>query len=138
MISIRVAGGARDVIKDFITSGAKTDDAVNKVVKHYGHLLATKVKAKASGRPGPNAPTGDYRRSITAQFSREGSKSIAIIGTNAVQGRRLEFGFNGVDSLGRHYNQPPYPHFGPAFDEIEDQFMSALKTAAKVKNNVGD
>jgi hypothetical protein len=119
--------GAREVSLAFLTASVKTDAAVNKVVVHYGHLLATRVKAKASGRPGPNAPTGDYRRSINSQFSHSNGKSIAYVGTNAVQGRRLEYGFNGVDSIGRHYNQPPYAHFGPAIDEIEQEFYAALE-----------
>jgi hypothetical protein len=28
------------------------------VVRHYAMLLETQIKANASGRPGPNAPTG--------------------------------------------------------------------------------
>ncbi len=35
----------------------------------------------------------------------------------AVYARRIEFGFRGVDSLGRHYNQPPYPYFFKGVDE---------------------
>lgn len=95
------------------------------LVRHWGMLLNTRIKAKASGRPGPNAPTGDYRRSWTHEFKDVGGTAVSINGTNRDQGRRLEFGFVGADSLGRVYNQPPYPHVGPAVDEIEPGFVKA-------------
>lgn len=88
-------------------------------VKHFGQLLKTRIQANASGRPGPNAPTGTYRRSWTMDFSQEGDTATADVGTNQPQGRRLEFGYHGTDSLGRTYNQPPYAHVGPAMDWLE-------------------
>jgi hypothetical protein len=38
-------------------------------------------------------------------------------------------GFHGTDSLGRHFNQPPLPHFGPAVDETEGPFRAKLQAA---------
>lgn len=98
--------------------GIYVADRVAASVVHHGQLLRTRVMAKASGRPGPNAPTGDYRRSITLEIVRGTFSISAVVGTNKPQGRRLEYGFVGVDSAGRHYDQPPYPHFLPAQDEI--------------------
>jgi hypothetical protein len=110
-------------------------DAVNKTVKdilvRHGQLLRTRVMAKASGRPGPNVVTGDYRRSIHMQVESKGGFTTVTVGTNAPQGRRLEFGFNGVDSLGRSYNQPPYPHFGPAVDETVPGLVKDLENVVK-------
>lgn len=94
-------------------------------VRHYGQLLRTRVMANASGRPGPRSITGDYRRSWVMEF-KGGLTSTAIIGTSAPRGRRLEFGFHGVDSLGRHYNQPPFPHARPAFDETAPEFEASV------------
>ena len=34
--------------------------------------------------------------------------------------RRIEGGFHGTDSLGRNYNQPPYPFFEPGVTEAVD------------------
>lgn len=82
-------------------------------------LCETRTKARASGRPGPRVQTGDYRRSITRRVYRDGDSLIGEVGTNKPQARRLEYGFVGADSLGRVYNQPPYPHFGPAAKETE-------------------
>lgn len=95
------------------------------IVRHHGQLLTTRVKSHASGRPGPNVITGDYRRSINMQM--DFSEGVAaIVGTNAPQGPRLEYGFNDIDALGRSYNQPPYPHFEPAISETQDEFYEAI------------
>ncbi len=96
------------------------------VVRHYAMLLEAQIKANASGRPGPNAPTGDYRRSWQSQVNVSGEVVTAVVGTDAPQAMRLEFGFVGRDSLGRLYDQPPYPHVGPAVETIRPLFLAAL------------
>jgi hypothetical protein len=96
------------------------------VLRHYGQLYQTRVKAAASGRPGPNVITGDYRRSITLEMGMVDGMPSAIVGTAAPQGRRLEYGFVGADSLGRYYNQPPFPHFDPPLAQIIEELTSAL------------
>lgn len=108
---------------------------VVKSTVHHGQLLRTRVMAKASGRPGPNAPTGDYRRSIALEIDKTPNTIQARVGTNKPQGRRLEFGFVGTDSLGRTYNQPPYPHFGPASDEIGQLWVRDLEDIVTVEAN---
>lgn len=99
---------------------------VRRVVSSHGTLLETRVKANASGRPGPRAQTGDYRRSIVAAISSAAAATKATVGTNKAQANRLERGFVGVDSLGRAYDQPPYEHFGPAFRTTTPQFLTDL------------
>lgn len=123
MIRIEIRG-ATAVASRLIMVGAEVEDRASRSVVHHGHLLSTRVKAKASGRPGPNAPTGDYRRSIGVRVQRTPTHTTATVGTNKPQGRRLEYGFTGRDSLNRYYNQPPYEHFGPAFDEISQDFFA--------------
>lgn len=129
-VTVAVVGG-REVALEFADFGVRSTASISKIVTHYGHLLRTQVMRNASGRPGPNVITGDYRRSITVEFIREqaGSSVSAVIGSNNPQARRLEFGFHGEDSLGRHYNQAPLPHFGPAFDFISPQFETALRSS---------
>ena len=100
------------------------------VTRHYTMLSLTKVKANASGRPGPNVRTGNYRRSINMRMIRQGPDIVGVVGTNAPQGRRLEYGFAGRDSLGRVYAQSPLPHFGPAMDEIQGPYVAAVAAAA--------
>jgi hypothetical protein len=106
------------------------DARAQRIVAQYGQLLKTRIQAKASGRPGPNAPTGDYRRSWTVVLGVRGGDRTAVVGTMKPQGRRLEYGFVGADSLGRHYDQPPYPHVNPAADEIQPEFFKALASIA--------
>ena len=101
---------------------------VTAVVRHYAMLLETAIKANASGRPGPDAPTGDYRRSWTHEVQASADAVSAVVGTNKPQGRRLEYGFVGPDSLGRLFHQPPYPHVGPAVARVEPLFVAALST----------
>lgn len=97
--------------------------ATEALVNQTSSALMTQIKANASGRPGPNAPTGDYRRSWTRRKVRNGFS----VGTNRPQARRLEYGFVGRDSLGRMYNQPPYPHVGPAVDLIGPVYLARME-----------
>lgn len=122
---VAVAGGAV-VAHEFERLGKTANARANRLVRHHGQLLKTRVQANASGRPGPNAPTGDYRRSIALELVTTGDVVTAYVGTNLPQGRRLEFGFHGADSLGRVYNQQPYPHFGPALDQTSGGFIAAM------------
>jgi hypothetical protein len=110
--------------------GLSAAPKIGVVTRHYGMLLQTKVKAYASkprtGPPGPRIQTGDYVRSISLNVNRTPDGVEAAVGTNKPQGRRLEFGFVGVDAIGRHYNQPPYPHFRPALLEVQPAFLAAI------------
>jgi hypothetical protein len=106
---------------------AGLDGQIYKTTGLWGHRLETQIKANASGRPGPRAITGNYRRSWNTQMTKVGGGAAAIVGTAAPQGRRLEMGFVGVDSLGRHYNQPPFPHVRPAMQQIEPGFVQAMR-----------
>ncbi len=92
------------------------DQAADRIVGHHAMLLLTQIQSHASGRPGPNAPTGDYRRSWRIKTPHHGSRDVS---TNKPQGRRLENGFVGADSLGRVYNQPPFPHVEPSVAIVE-------------------
>ncbi|MGW0952839.1 HK97 gp10 family phage protein [Streptomyces sp. NPDC002545] len=96
------------------------------VVRHYAMLLETRVKANASGRPGPNVITGDYRRSWTHEVQVEGDMVTGVVGTSKPQGRRLEYGYVGPDSLGRIFHQPPYAHVGPAVETVRPLFVEAF------------
>jgi hypothetical protein len=122
------AGGAKNIAAKFITDSVELPLAIGAIVATETLLLQGRVKGRASGRPGPNAPTGDYRRSISARVTRayKGAVTTGEVGTNRPQGRRLELGFHGTDSLGRHFNQPAFEHFGPAVDETDGPFQRKL------------
>lgn len=127
---IEIKSNASLVARAFAALPVQTSAAVNAAVVAEGAALQSRVRARASGRPGPRAQTGDYRRSISRQTSRSVGRITVEVGTNAPQGRRLEFGFWGLsDSLGRLFHQPAYPHFGPAADGMEDTFPAAITAA---------
>ena len=89
------------------------------------------VRGRASGRPGPRAVTGDYRRSIVGDWAQSGTTTEGAVGTNGVQGPRLERGFVGPDILGRVYDQPPFPHFEPSVPEIQQ--IAVAEHEAEIK-----
>lgn len=127
---------ADSVAADMAAWATFTRDAVHKTVVTFGALLQTNVKRRASEartnpRPSPNIEgprllTGNYNRSINRRTTRFAGRSISEVGTNAVQGPRLEMGFDGVDSAGRTVHQQPYPHFGPGLDDTAPAFAAAL------------
>lgn len=135
-MKFRLTTDARRTAAAISAAAGPLDDEMAKVTARFGQLLRTRVRARASGRPGPRRRTGDYRRSITAQAGRmPNGTHFAIVGTNAPQGRRLEYGFSGTDSLGRTYSNPPLPHFLPALDETAPQYEAAM--AAAVDKTLG-
>ena len=101
--------------------------AAHRTVVLWGAALQRQVQLNASGRPGPNAPTGDYRRSINRHTTRTVGGSRCEVGTNKPQARRLELGFVGTDSLGRSFDQPAYPHFAPALTFVSAGFIHAIE-----------
>lgn len=91
------------------------------------------VRRYASGRPGPNVQTGEYVRGILIRRSVRRFGPIVNVKeevyTLSPQAARLEFGFVGVDSLGRVYHQPPYPHWVPAILELESRIDEDIDKA---------
>jgi hypothetical protein len=85
-----------------------------------------------------NAPykTGHYRRSVHVARGDVTAKSVEVlVGTDVEYGPRLEYGFCGVDSLGRKYHQAARPHARPAFennrDKVEKEIGGALNDILK-------
>lgn len=101
------------------------------VLGRLGARMETRIKANASGRPGPRAITGNYRRSWTTSPARvEGDNITVTVGSNAPQARRLEFGFVGLDVLGRYYDQAPFPHVAPAVAATRPEVVESLAEIA--------
>lgn len=111
-------------------AAARVGPATARAVGHEAMVLQALIQAAASGRPGPNVITGRYRASWQAQVRPRRNGATAVVGTFAPQGRRLELGFYGADSLGRVYAQPPFPHVAPALALIQPRFAERIATAA--------
>lgn len=116
--NVRVVGDK--VLSAALEATARTtEEKAQRKVTYWGHMLEAAIKSRAPVR------TGDYRRSWHMRV--HGMR--ATVGTNKPQGRRLEYGFVGTDSLGRTYNQAPRPHVRPAVDMVRGPF---LRDMAKV------
>lgn len=107
----------------------KVGPAIEKAVKHTGEMGVARIRGNASGRPGPNVITGAYRNSWRVESRTLRAGAVCTIGTDLPYGRRLEFGFTGTDSLGRSYNQPPFPHVQPALPYIEGVLVAQMRLA---------
>lgn len=117
---------APQIAAEVVGLGVRAQAKAFAKVAHHGMLLETRVKANASGRPGPRSRSGDYRSSWTSRPSYDGDTIFNTVGTNKPQGRRLEHGFVGADRIGRVFNQPPFPHLAPAVDAIRPAYMKDM------------
>lgn len=131
---------AHELAADLVALGFATGRRVANAVRIGTFQALTEIKREAAQprtavRPrggheeGPRLITGSYARSISTSFRTEGTTFTGVVGTNDVRARRLEFGFDGVDALGRDYSQPSYPHFGPGFEKALPVFEAALRDA---------
>lgn len=112
----------RDIVRAYSNADKRNAD----VALQYGQILQFSVRMYASGRPGPEVVTGDYRNSVSLERIVAGPTASSEVYTERPQGYRLEFGFQGVDSLGRMRSSPPLPHFMPALYAVAPVWESAL------------
>jgi len=95
----------------------------------------------------PHVDTGRLRSSISSNWTGSGmsrgkveppaksedgvsqptEKLTGRIGSNVEYARRIELGFVDVDSLGRKYNQKPYPYLRPALHKNEKKILELFK-----------
>lgn len=68
--------------------------------------------------------TGAYR----ASWGIEVGRGYAKVFTRHPAARRLEYGFVGLDSMGRLYNQAARPHVRPAIADTKEQILEAIRT----------
>lgn len=102
----------------------------NRTAQQQGRLLRALIMENASGRPGPNVISGDYRGSWKPEPFAVPDGGGVVIGTTEPQGRRLEYGFYDMtDSIGRHFYQAPRPHVEPAVNELSADFEQPFKDA---------
>jgi len=127
----KAVGRTAALMQARVRKNASTGYHERRKIKYRGHIPGT--------GPGPNVDTGNYKRSIQTVRGFENGFPSAIVGTNAPQARRLEYGFRGTDSAGRNYDQPPYPHWEPAVKALEGTFEQEVRKAIveALKRNAG-
>lgn len=99
------------------------DEIVRQSLGEAQEVLMSEVRNNASGRPGPQVVTGSYVNSFTSKIE----DNTLTLNNSSPQTRRLEYGFYGTDSLGRVYNQPPFPHIRPAIRSAAVALKQALR-----------
>jgi hypothetical protein len=115
--------GARETALDFLRIAAEVGVGARAIVRSTGEELLAKVRAGASHPPGPRVITGEYLGSIQLAPADDGGVEVF---SNHPAANRLEHGFHGVDSLGRHYHQRGHPHWGPAMSQVDGKFYAKL------------
>lgn len=105
---------------------------IRKAGREAAPFLRESLVRHASGRPGPNVETGQYISSFYAVLEESAEDAVLITAGNpSPQAARLEYGFFGIDSAGRNYAQPAYPHFRPALLETQEWYLHQMKQILK-------
>lgn len=125
------------IAREFQVRSVQSHAEMLAISRHFGQLLKRRVLARCEGRPGPNRVTGAYQQDLFYDALQSAQLAQLVVGSYSPYARRLEFGFVGVDSLGRHYNQPPFPHFGPAADETMPEYYAAVERLADFDTQIG-
>lgn len=124
-------GELAELARDLKRYQVRAKAAVRGVMRDYSRTLRAEVVRNASGRPGPRINTGAYVASIRTYRGSGAERFSLYVASNHPAAHRLEFGFVGMDSAGRYYNQPPYPHFRPALARLEPGFYRSLASAVR-------
>jgi hypothetical protein len=128
---VTAESNAAEIVLFFGQLATLSGPAAQASLRAGGELLLEDIQNRISipGNGVPSSPGEAPRRQGLQDPDYHDSWGIAealgpadatvIVGTDAPQAARLEWGFHGTDSLGRHVDQAPRPHVGPACDDIE-------------------
>lgn len=115
--------GIKESQKEFEKMAKKVVEKLRSLTNHYGALVQADVASRARGL----FDTTDYDQTIQLRMSGKPTNPRALISSDAPQAHRLEYGFSGVDSLGRSYHQAPRPHFRPALVKFEGRYRQSVE-----------
>jgi hypothetical protein len=97
------------------------------LTKEAQYVLLKKAVEHASGSPGPNVVTGQYISAFSTKIVSEDRNGFIIgLSNPSPQAARLEYGYFGVDSMGRNISQPARPHFRPALLETREWYFEEV------------
>jgi hypothetical protein len=130
--------GVDEAARNIANAGAYAVAAQLELAHDFGARMQAAVRGRATGRPGPNVITGQYLASILYLVQATAGGYEAVVYSDAPQSMRLELGYYGTDSLGRTYNQKPYSHFRPAYDQQYPYYVAAQAALAAQVAAVGN
>lgn len=83
---------------------------------------------EASAKRETPVDTGTLRRSEHVEGPEQVGMAtwMAQIGPSELYGRRVELGFHGTDSLGRHFDQDGNPYMERGFYQVAGQFTGVM------------
>lgn len=118
---------ARSLAISFARAAVDINVTSKVIVRDQGERALRVLRRKAQSAPGPQRRTGAYVAGLGVDYVGSNATNARFrLTSSSPQTNRLELGFTGFDSLGRYYDQPPFPHFGPTLDEIEPLLTAAL------------
>lgn len=128
--------GAFEFAERLDVFGRGLESAWKQQVRQVGRDGVRLVQQFSSGPPGPNRVSGDYHRSLGYTVTDGGWG--AVLYSTSPYAARLEFGFHGIDSLGRRYNQAPRPHWKRVKDQLDISFpLAALDVVLTAQQRAG-
>jgi hypothetical protein len=137
-----MAGGIEFDVSGFMASMdaliASVDTATGRAVTLGAQVIEKTSKesfgpAHSKGTPKSSdkaqSVTGTLRRSIhmTGVSSLGGGTWRAQVAPSTVYARRVELGFHGADSIGRHFDQSAYPFMRPGLDKARDELPAIFE-----------
>jgi HK97 gp10 family phage protein len=116
--------GVSELKAGFAEIEKRLAEVTRAAVAEGAHFIEARAKQNAPVK------TGTLRRSIRVfgPTSIGFGSYMALIGPTVIYGRRVELGFHGADSLGRHYDQEGRPYLGDAYAEAMAGPLSAIFT----------
>lgn len=129
---ITIKHNAKSLAANIANTERGVGAGVERAMRNSAYDLRDNIVAHAHGRPGPNVNDGDYIASwrVRGHGANRAVTSWSVY-TQEPYAHRLEEGFYGYDSLGRFYNQPPFPHVRPAIDELSPQIQLRVAEAVR-------
>lgn len=110
---------AKSAKRQFTTVAVHRESGVRKVMTKGERMgKGWKIERKGGHVEGekPHVRSGNLSRSIKVHTAKLGyGKWTSATYPSAIYGRRVELGFRATDSIGRSYNQRPYPYMEPGF-----------------------
>lgn len=100
--------GVREFAAALERLAVAADAAGREIVTRGGHIVEAHTKQNMSG-DWPNVVSGHLRSSVQVRNIRPLGPGVweSEVAPATVYGRRIELGFHGTDSRGRHYDQEP-------------------------------